>query len=169
MSDGRTVARGHAERTPIDRELISGAIAILAQHDVAGHEIESRMHVLCGDALLARRLIDWLPEVFGFVLVGHVADIRLPKGFSAKSQDDRWITFAHNAEPIIAMALPMASDMLHKAQMREVFSRIALRSSSAAALDRALSAMPIDALHGSELGNIAMIGIPAECYFMPDR
>lgn len=73
---------------PAIAALVEAAIGVLGNPDLKGDEIEARVLALAGgDAMLARRLIDVVPEGFGLVLVSHVesaATLQLPTGFSVQ-------------------------------------------------------------------------------------
>ena len=136
-------------------------IALLGEGERRDTEIEIGVARFAADKLTARRLIDWIPEAFGMVLLPHVGDVVLPTTFSALAKDGTWKQFAFDREPIFGLTLPIAAEMYHDGR-RAVFAQIAKRSSSIVAANKALNAG--QSLDGAVLGGPAMIGIPAEFY-----
>lgn len=143
------------------KELIASAVAILGIKDISEEEIERQICSLSNDAMIARRLIDWIPEAFGMVFIPHVADVVLPPGFKAKSKVGDWIELDFGLEPIFAAAVEMGSEMFHS-DNRMTFNNIVLRSATVGAVNNALNQGY--SLDGVTLSSIAMIGIPAEAY-----
>lgn len=148
---------------PIE-EILKQAISIIGRNGVSDDEIEDEILTLVRDRMVARRLIDWVPEVFGIVLVSHLGNIILPRTFSARNKRGDWVEFKFEAEPIVQAVAGLAVEMYHGGP-RDVFGNIALRSSSADAANRALNAG--DALDGASLSGPALIGVPAETYLPP--
>lgn len=137
------------------------AIALIAQEGLGDDDIEQRMAALATEPMLARRLIDWLPEAFGLVLVSHMEGVELPTGFGASDRDGRWHEFGFAAEPIFASAMRLAERMYH-AGPRQSFARIARRSSIVEAASRALEQCA--SLEGARLSGPTSARIPAEVY-----
>lgn len=137
------------------------AIALIAQEGLGDDDIEQRMTALATEPMLARRLIDWLPEAFGLVLVSHMDGVELPTRFSASDRNGRWHEFEFAAEPIFAPAMNLAMQM-YQAGPRQSFARIAQRSSIVDAVSRALE--QCGSLEGTRLSGPALVGIPAEIY-----
>jgi hypothetical protein len=142
-------------------ETIRQVIAILGAEGITEGEVEARVAALVQDNMVARRLIDWIPEAFGFILVSHTGKFNLPTSFSAKAADGRWVKFDFKTEPIFGEALQLGAEMYHSGP-RNLFGSIALRSSMVAAVNNALNAGA--SLEGSTLSGPAVIGIPAETY-----
>lgn len=67
------------------------SIGELAISGLTPEKYESAVADLVGDHGLANRIIDWLPEAFGLILVGHMGNITLPKAFKAKDRFGDWI------------------------------------------------------------------------------
>ena len=111
--------------------------------------------------MVARRLIDWIPEAFGHILVSHMGKFNLATSFSAKATDGRWVKFEFKTEPIFPEALQLGAEIYHSGS-RNLFGSIALRSSKVAAVNNALTAGA--SLEGSTLSGPALNGIPAETY-----
>jgi hypothetical protein len=151
---------------PASSELIEQAIAIMGTDGMAEEEVEQKIAALSKDPMLARRLIDWLPEAFGIVLVSHMGGVNLPTTFSAKTSRGQWLEFELNAEPIFQNAARVAMEMYHSGP-RNIFSNIALRSSMLSAVNQALNQG--GSLEGATLSGPALIGIPAEIYAPPPR
>ena len=67
--------------------LVQAAIGILGNPDLSDDDIEHQVGELAQDAMLARRLIDVIPEAFGLIFVSHFKSaetMELPSTFSAK-------------------------------------------------------------------------------------
>jgi hypothetical protein len=138
--------------------------AIIGSEDITVDDIETRVVVLVQDPMLARRLIDWIPEAFGIVLISHMATVTLPLTFSAKNKRGDWVQFDLKVEPIFQRATLLAMQIFHEGP-RESFSNIARRSALLDAANRALNHG--DSLDGAVLSGPALIGIPAEVYMPP--
>ncbi|KRA16122.1 MULTISPECIES: hypothetical protein [unclassified Lysobacter] len=141
--------------------VLKQAIDIVGQEGVSEDEIERRVAALVEEPMLARRVIDWLPEVFGLVLVSHMDGVELPTTFSARDRRGRWHRFEFEIEPVFKSALVLAVEMYH-AGPRRGFGAVALRSSVVAAASQALREN--GTLEGADLTGPALAGIPAELY-----
>jgi hypothetical protein len=142
-------------------DLIERSVAIIGADGISDEEIEVQVLALSQDPMLARRLIDWLPEAFGLAFVPHLAKVSLPTTFSAKSSSGRWLEFEFQVEPIFPIALRLGMEMYHAGPSKS-FSNIVLRSSIIAAVNKALNNG--SSLDGATLSGPALIGIPAETY-----
>lgn len=148
-------------------ELIEQAIIILGRTGISNEEIESEVLSIAQDQMLTRRLIDWIVEAFGMVLVGHISsEIILPTTFLAKNSDGEFISLKFAVEPIFVNALKMAQSIYHEGP-REVFQNIALRSSMTNTVSNLLNAG--SSLNGAILSGPALLGIPAETYPAPKK
>lgn len=145
----------------VPTEAIQKTIAILGVEGIQDEEIESRVAALAMDKMVARRLIDWIPEAFGIVLASHVGKVHLPTTFSARSRSGQWRTFEFKLKPIFGEAISIATDMYHSGD-RSIFANIAIRSSTVGAVNRALNAGA--SIDGAKLSGPALNGIPAEVY-----
>ena len=137
------------------------AIVVLGQDGIAESKVEADIFSFTNDKMVARRLIDWIPEAFGIVLVSHVGKVNLPTTFSARSKDGQWKHFEFRLEPIFAEALRLATDMYHSGD-RTAFGNIAKRSSMVDVVNKALNAG--ESIDWATLSGPALIGIPAEVY-----
>jgi hypothetical protein len=145
----------------VTSDLIEHSIAIIGADGISDEEIETQVLALSQDSMLARRLIDWLPEAFGLVFAPHLAKVILPRTFSAKSSHGNWIEFDFQVEPIFPIAIHFGMEMYH-AGPRNIFNNIVLRSSIIAVINKALNnGISLD---GGTLSGPALIGIPAETY-----
>jgi hypothetical protein len=148
--------------TPIPNNIVEAAIQIIGTSGIEDEAIESRVRELVSDEMTARRLIDWIPEAFGLVLISHISSkIILPTTFSAKASDGHWVTLKFEAEPIFTVALQMAQSIYQNGP-GEVFKNISLRSAMTDSVNRALNSGR--SLDGASLSGPALIGIPAEVY-----
>lgn len=142
-------------------EHVQKAIAVLGRDGISEDEIEVEIAALAQEQMLARRLRDWLPEVFGIVLISHTVDIHLPDTFGAQDKHGNWFQLEFKLEPIIQMAGKVATEMYHDGP-RNTFSNIALRSALLGVVGRVLKES--GSLNGGYLSGPALIGIPAEIY-----
>jgi hypothetical protein len=145
----------------VPTEAIHKAIAVLGVEGIAESKVEANIASFAKDKMVARRLIDWIPEAFGIVLVSHIGKINLPATFSARSSDGQWKQFEFKVEPIFGEALRLAADMYHTGD-RSAFGSIAKRSSMVDVVNKVLNAG--DSIDGATLSGPALIGIPAEVY-----
>ena len=147
--------------SPIQHDQLEKAVAVLGTEGISDDEIEAGVAALVGDPMAARRLIDWIPEAFGIVLISHIAKVVLPTTFSAKSSNGEWVKFPFEAEPIFQAALGLATNLYHSGP-RSTFGNVAMRSSMVDVVNRALNAG--QSIEGATLSGPALIGIPAEVY-----
>jgi len=114
------------------------------------------------NATLARRLIDVIPEAFGFTFLAKMTpEVKLPSYFLARNTKNRWINIAFSRELIFTFALQVADKMLREGP-RQKFEAISLRSSMVNTVNNALNQGAN--LAGALVGPPAFIGIPAEVY-----
>lgn len=64
--------------TPVAPEAVTFAVRVLGTDGLSVDDVESRVLESVGSKELARRLIDWIPEAFGIVLVSHLGAVILP-------------------------------------------------------------------------------------------
>jgi hypothetical protein len=145
----------------VSSELIERTAEVLGTDGISEEEIESKVFAFAQDSILARRLIDWLPEAFGIIFIPHIARVNLPTTFSAKSKDGKWIEFKFCVEPIFEGAVRLGMEMYHSGP-RSTFSNIVSRSSTVNAVNQALNQG--DTIEGATLSGPALIGVPAEVY-----
>ena len=146
----------------VDSITVRKAIDVLAKFASQPELAENEILSVAGDHDLARRLIDWIPEAFGAVLIGHMKlGLSLPQTFTAKDKQGHWREFPFSAEPIFLQAVEAASLCYHEGP-REVFVALAPASSMVDSVNRALNAGAD--LSGASLAGPAMLGIPAETY-----
>lgn len=137
---------------------------IIGSEDFDDEAIESRVAALVQDPMLARRLIDWVPEAFGIVLISHMTKVTLPLTFSVKNKRGKWIELDLKLEPIFESATRLAMHKFHEGP-RSTFSNVVRRSALLDAANRALN--DGETLEGATLSGPALIGIPAEVYLPP--
>lgn len=137
---------------------------LLGREDKSIEEIESEVLSMVPDAMTARRLIDWIPEIVALVIVGHICDLKLPNTFSATTAEGRCVELEFDSEPIVAFAFAVASDAIHSERKQHAL-RVASRSATMAVVNRTLEAgHALEDLGGGSLSGPTMIGIPAEIY-----
>lgn len=137
---------------------------ILGSESYDNEAIESSVSALILDPVLARRLINCVPEAFGVVLISHMANVTLPVTFSVKNKRGKWIQVDLKREPIFERATCLAMQMFHEGP-RSTFSNIVRRSALLGAANKALNAGK--SLEGATLSGPKLIGIPAEIYLPP--
>lgn len=153
--------------TPIPEETVQAAIAIIGTSGIEDEQIERDVRALVSDDMTARRLIDWIPEAFGIVLVSHISNkIILPKTFSAKSTAGKWVQLPFQTEPIFVTALQIAQVIFHEGP-KETFQNVSLRSSMTNTVNNALNSGV--SLDGACMSGPALIGIPADVYPSPPK
>ncbi len=145
----------------ISDRLLEEVADIIGLDDIDDDAVEHRVAALVLDQMLARRLIDWLPEAFGMVLVSHMAKVILPETFSAKDKYGNWVQFDLKVEPLFQSATQLAVRIFHDGP-RSTFSNIVRRSALLGAANSALNNG--QSLDGARLAGPALIGIPAEVY-----
>ena len=139
-------------------------VELIGSSSLSEDAIEREVLALVGDAQIARRAIDWIPEAFALVVVGHMAKVELPTTFSAKGRDGVWRQFPLSAEPIFAQAIHKAAETFHHGP-RDLFGSVAQRSGILGAVNKALNAG--QDINGATLSGLVLIGIPAETYALP--
>ena len=147
--------------SPIEPAILESAIEIIGADGVTDEEIEERVFALTGDAMLARRLIDWLPEVFGTVAVAHMGKITFVDTFSAKTERGKWKSIPMKAEPIFVEGIKLAQAAWHR-DWTKVHERVALRRGVMSSVGNLLDSG--QSLDGATTSGPALIGIPAELY-----
>lgn len=151
----------------VPTELIEQCVAIIGRTGVTENEIESEVLALAQDQVLARRLIDCVPEAFGIVLAAHISsELVLPTKFSAKLQNSDMEWFKFEVEPIFVSGFKLAQLMFHHGS-REVFQKLAVRSAMLNTVNKLLNAG--GKIEGAVLSGPVMLGIPAEIYPKPKK
>jgi hypothetical protein len=145
---------------PIAPEIIARAIEILGTDNISEDEIEKQVGELTTDPMEARRLIDWIPEAFGMVLVAQHG-VRTFRTFSAKNAQGKWKSIPVAQEPIFAAAVIHAQSMFH-GEPHTAFENIANRSAEVSSASEMLSAGK--SLAGAVSSGPELLGIPAEIY-----
>ncbi|MBB3210749.1 hypothetical protein FHS27_006597 [Rhodopirellula rubra] len=146
----------------VDRNALNAAIELLADASLVDDELEKRAASLHEDALTVRRLIDWPPEAFGLVLIGHKWSLTLPQTFFANDERGRRREFPFIAEPLFAACAEIATQMIHNENDRDRFTAIASRGAMLDTIHNAVeSGSRID---GCVLFGPMLLGIPAEIY-----
>jgi hypothetical protein len=147
--------------TPIEPAILKAAIEIIGEEGISDEEIEERVLALAKDAMLARRLIDWLPEILGAVAVSHMGKVNFVDTFSAKTKQGKWKSIPMKAEPIFVQGIKLAQDAWHR-DWTGVHERVAFRSSVMRSAGQVLDAG--HSLDGVTTSGPALLGIPAEIY-----
>lgn len=147
--------------TPIDPSILEAAIEIIGTEGISNEEIEERVLQLTKDAMLARRLIDWLPEILGAVTLSHMGKVNFLDTFSAKTKQGKWKNIPMKAEPIFVQGIKLAQETWHR-DWNEVHERVAFRSAILKSAGQLLDAG--ESLDGVTTSGPALLGIPAEIY-----
>ncbi|CAN7428004.1 hypothetical protein LJR118_002782 [Acidovorax sp. LjRoot118] len=145
--------------------LVASTIDHLGNSELSVAEIEAAVLALSdGDAMLARRLIDVVPEGFGLVLVSHIESaqsMQLPTAFSVQNTAGDWVEFPFQCEPIFIAAVLAAQQMFHtgpRLKFQTVTDRSALLNTVNNALNNGGS------LEASTLAGPRFLGIAAAVY-----
>jgi hypothetical protein len=148
-------------QAPVSYELVVQAADILAAEGMDEEGIKAQLLALTGDELLAKRLREWVREVFGRVMLldsGH--QIQFVNTFSVFTSDRKAVSVPNRAEPIVELATRLAEDHLKQGRKEYVF-RV---GESSAPLRTALPALEQGvSLDGAVMAS-AFNGIPAEAY-----
>ena len=147
--------------TPIEPSILEAAIEIIGTGGISNEEIEERVVDLTKDAMLARRLIDWLPEILGAVTLSHMGKVNFLDTFSAKTKQGKWKNIPMKAEPIFVQGIKLAQETWHH-DWTEVHERVAFRSTILRSAGQVLDAG--QSLDGVTTSGPALLGIPAEIY-----
>ncbi len=147
--------------THVPAELLHRTISLLGEGQRRDTEIEIGVARFAPDKLTARRLIDWIPEAFGYVLLPHVGDLVLPATFSAKAADGSSKDFAFDREPVFGLAVQIGTE-LYRDNPRGVFSAVAQRSRMLGSVNEMLNEGR--SVKGVKVAGPVMAGIPAEFY-----
>ena len=145
----------------VSDEDIQRTVSQLGEGDRRDTEIEIAVRRFATDPLTVRRLIDWVPEAFGYVLLPHVAELTLPTTFTARAKDGAWKEFAFDREPIFGKAVTIAA-ALYKQNPRGVFSAVAKRSAMVQIVNKTLNEG--GKVDGTKVAGPAMANVPAEFY-----
>jgi hypothetical protein len=139
-------------------------VFLLLGKELPSEEVESLVASMVPKAIVARRLIDWIPEAAAMVLIPHICSVKLPETFSARTKRGRWVEFGFAAEPIVAATVIIAIEALHSERKQHVLN-FASRSSMMDTINRALAeGESLDSIGGGVLSGPALNGIPAEIY-----
>ncbi|MEK7949572.1 hypothetical protein [Luteolibacter soli] len=142
-------------------EMVAQAADILAAEGAEEDGIGARVLDLAGDELLAKRLREWIREVFGRVMLldaGH--RIHFLDTFSVYTSDRKPVRIPNHAEPIVEIATRLAQDHLRRGRKEYVY-RIAEGS---APVRSALPAIEQGVSLDGAVSASAFNGIPAEAY-----
>ncbi|MBK1884913.1 hypothetical protein JIN85_21055, partial [Luteolibacter pohnpeiensis] len=137
------------------------AIEIIGEEGISDDDIEARVLELATDSMLARRLIDWLPEILGAVAVAHMGRVNFMNTFSAKTKKGKWKSIPMQAEPIFMEGIKLAQDAWHQ-DWSEAHERVAIRSAIMRSASQVIDSG--QSLNGVTTSGPALIGIPAEIY-----
>src|SRR3954468_4781688 len=124
---------------PISPEVVGRAVEILGTDGISEDDIELQVAALVSDPMESRRLILWIPEAFGIVLISHRGKPVLPNRFSAMNAQGESRSFPFRSEPIFLLALQIAQVAYHDGPTQS-FQNIALRSSTVNAANNLMSA-----------------------------
>ena len=103
--------------------LVADAAEIIGTENITDDEMEAKMLALTGDAMVARRLIDWIPEAFGKVLISRLGKVTFGKTFSARDARGKWKSIPMSSEPIYAIAVSLAQQIYQVAPVHAPIKR----------------------------------------------
>ena len=149
------------ERVP--EGILEKVVNLMGSASLSEDELRNEAFALLGDQMLARRVLNFVPEAFGAMLIGHIPGMitRLPRTFSVCAADGKWHELPFPEEPVFAQAVQLAKRLAHQGD-GEVFETVSKRSSLFSLVNKSLGA-------GKEPEDIGMpalafVGIPAEIY-----
>lgn len=105
-------------------ELVRLTAKLLADADRSDQVLEQKVLALTNDAVLSRRMIDWIPEIYALVLATHAWNLRVPNTLRAKNRNGAWEDFAFDREPCVPSDFKLATQHYHSGE-REAFGRVA--------------------------------------------
>ena len=148
--------------------LVAQAIAIMSEEDIPDDMMIARIRKLMPRRVLAERLLIFIPEGFGLVMLGHQVLLLFPENFKVKDRFDNWVEFPLQAEPVllIAMSMGMAAAHSEYANRVKAFERIALRSSSRAVIQKARTGVMGEKF--MKMQSLPILGVAAEVYGEPE-
>src|SRR5687768_821394 len=109
-------------QAPVSYELVVQAADILATEGIDEDGIEAQLLALTGDELLAKRLREWVRQIFGRVMLldaGH--RIHFVDTFTVFTSERKAVTVPDRAEPIVELAARLAQDHLKQGRKEYVF------------------------------------------------
>lgn len=146
----------------LDADQIDRAMKVLEREDLDAQQEEAALRDITGDAMLARRIQQWLPEVLAMVFMGHTSDeVVPPEEFHARNKAGVWQRFELRAEPLVPDCFIYAARMIHagaRPGMVGVLHRSALFKAFAEASDGGAKSV-----RGATF-RIALVRLPAELY-----
>lgn len=149
----------------LNEDKLTELARILTLDNLSQQERSQRMLDCAGDSLLVKRAADWLPEAFGWVLLSHMPDVRVPTTFRVRDSDGRWHEHEFSKEPMFRDAVLLASKMAHSGS-GGLFEKLALRSSMLSAVNSALNEGAD--IEGAAISGPAFVNLPAEIYDSSD-
>lgn len=141
---------------------INKTIEILGEEGIEEDSIESKVLELVRNPLTARRLIDWIPEVYGLVAVAHLGKVKLTPYFTAFNVRGQIRCFHVMEEPLFREVREIATWRYHQGSS-DIYMRVAFRSSILNGANDGLNSGR--SLDGVEFTAIHFLGIPAEVYY----
>lgn len=141
--------------------VLEATIEILGTEGITQDVIDTQVGALVADPMEARRLIDWIPEAFGLVLIAHLGKPVMPTRFCARNAKGVDLLFPFSCEPIFVAALPLAQKIFHGGP-RFIFQNVSFRSATLDAANKMLNAGI--SLDGAVISCPVLLGIPAEVY-----
>ena len=147
----------------VSTETVCAAVEILGECENVNDEVERRIRSLVAEELTMIRLIDIIPEAFGWVTASHLpgaSAMTLPTTFSVKDAAGEWQSFPIKNEPIFVDAIKIAQHIFHNGP-RHIFKNNADRSGLLDAVSKFLDKG--GCLEGST-GSLTFFGLPASLY-----
>ncbi|MHB1059114.1 MAG: hypothetical protein ACYC0F_14645 [Rhodanobacter sp.] len=121
---------------------------------------------LTGEQSLATRIVEWLPEAFGYVLISRIPGVVLPTTFNVKDANGAWHELPFTAEPLTREAIELGVEAIDSGS-GDVFAKISLRSSIVAAVNSALNAGAD--ISEATISGPAFVNLPAEIYLPTNK
>jgi hypothetical protein len=142
----------------VSNDTIRAAVEILGSCEQVDDEVERRIRSLVAEDLTMRRLVAFIPEAFGWVVVSHLpgATEMSLKGFI---MEDGGGPFPFISEPIFAEAVKIGQFTFHNGPrhlIRNIANRSAILSAASGLLDK------VGSLKGCAFASC--IALPASLY-----
>ncbi len=149
----------------IDIKTIENSVVIIGNDSLDDDEVEKQILKLCANEKDMRRIVDFVPEAFGYVLRSHMKQaVVLSNKFGARDKEGEFVMIDLALEPIWKDAI-MLGQKLYQEGPRDLFKSVSLKSAVINTVNNALNGGAN--LDGATISPTMMLGIMAEDYQNP--